>query len=245
MCFLFSRFFNYIWRFFNYIWRFFNYIWRFFDNIWEDFKSMDEKRKRWVKSGILQLPISLAMVVIGLVTRASCKIDNVSTVLIIMGGVMSILALCYIVLGCYTYKCVAFSNLSYWPIAVIAIIVQFSLQIWACKYDLCPPFTQYCSFNYDVESSENFCPFWPIRSAIFILTIDVVYSLSVLLKIFITFPYMKCFAWCFDKISKCFNKCFRKSNMQTDQNPTMEMSDVIDPLIDNTNAESENENHTG
>ena len=186
---------------------------------------------------------------IGFWTLASCKIEKVSLILIMMGFVMSILALIYIALRFYTSKC------HLWPITAIAFIVQVLLQTWACNNNLCPPFTQY-SFNYDDKSSENLCPFWPIRSAIFILTIDIVYSLFGFLKMFWTFPYKECR----DDVSKCFSKClecFRKWNVQTmPTNRNVRMCDTgindesRSPLIDETNLnnsdsenEKNNENH--
>ena len=191
------------------------------------------------------------MFVIGIWTVASCKVDNVSTVLITMGSVMSIFAVGYIALGVYASKGVEFSQFSYWPITAIAVIFQCSLQTWASKYNLLPPFTQYCPFNYDDECLDNFCPFWPIRSAIFILTIDVVYSLfcflkmfGSLLKMFVTIPYRHFL----DEISKGFSQClqcFKNPNVQTV--PGWKMSDNPDDelaLIDNTdqnNIDSENE----
>ena len=213
---------------------------RVFNNIRKCYKGMDEDRKRCVRSGFFQFPISLAMVIIGLWTLASCEVEKVSLILIIMGFVMCMLALSYIVLGFYTSKC--------WPIAVIAFIVQFSLQTWAYNNNICPPLTQYCSFNYDVQSSENFCPLWPIRSAIFILTIDVVNSLFGFLKMFCTFPYKECR----DDISKCYSKCrecFRnwivqrnRDFLMTDFNDESRSSLINDTNLDNSDSENEKKN---
>jgi len=224
-----------------------------FNNIRNYYKGMDEERKIWVKSGCLQFPISFAMFWIGFWTLASCKIEKVSLILIMMGFVMAILALSYIALGFSSAKCVVFSYLSY-CLKAIAFIVQVMLQTWAWNNNLCPPFTQY-SFNYDDKSSENLCPFWPIRPAIFILTIDVVYSLFGFLKMFCTLCVT--IYECRDDISECFSKFFknicenyksmdekRKRWVQTYQGERMSDSNEEISLVDDTNlsnTDSENE----
>ena len=66
---------------------------------------MDEKGLRWLIPGLIQLPLSLAMLAIGyhFENLETCSIDRgVSEVLVVMGFVMSLFAMNYIILGLLT-----------------------------------------------------------------------------------------------------------------------------------------------
>ena len=80
----------------------FNNILRFFK---ENYNRMDEKGLRWLIPGLIQLPLSLAMLAIGyhFENLETCSIDRgVSEVLVVMGFVMSLFAMNYIILGLLT-----------------------------------------------------------------------------------------------------------------------------------------------
>ena len=156
----------------------------------ENYNKMDEKGLRWLIPGLIQLPLSLAMLAIGynLENLETCSIDrDVSEVLVVMGFVMSLIAMNYIILGILTQfkikDCVEFTTYAYWPTVICTGITQFVLQTWA--YNVLFGSVYYKEYN------NKSCEKTPFISAIVILIIDTVYSFIVFIKMI----YKMC-KWC-------------------------------------------------
>ena len=156
----------------------------------ENYNKMDEKGLRWLIPGLIQLPLSLAMLAIGynLENLETCSIDrDVSEVLVVMGFVMSLIAMNYIILGILTQfkikDCVEFTTYAYWPTVICIGITQFVLQTWA--------YNVLFGSVYYVEYNNKSCEKTLFISAIVILIIDTVYSFIVFIKMI----YKIC-KWC-------------------------------------------------
>ena len=165
----------------------FNNILRFFK---ENYNRTDEKGLRWLIPGLIQLPLSLAMLAIGynLENLETCSMDrDVSEVFVVMGFVMSLFAMNYIILGLLTQfkvkNCVEFTTYAYWPTVICTGITQFVLQTWA--YNVLFGSVYYKEYN------NKSCEKTPFISAIVILIIDTVYSFIVFIKMI-----YKMYKWC-------------------------------------------------
>ena len=117
-------------------------------------------------NGIIKLALSIAMIVIGdqYNTLDACSIQ-ISQVLEVMGGLMLFNAILFIILG------LAFCTETIDCGAICAIVVtwlaQFGVQIWASVV----VFGAYKTWEYEDNSSENFCEYTPYMFAFVILII--------------------------------------------------------------------------
>jgi hypothetical protein len=124
---------------------------------------MTQVRSAMMSIGILKLPLSIAMIVIGdqYNTLDSCSIEGVSTVLEVLGGLSLFIAILYILVG------LTDSSVASFPFIVVACLAQFGVQIWASVV----VFGAYKTWEYDDKSSENFCEYTPFMFAFVILII--------------------------------------------------------------------------
>ena len=145
---------------------------RFFQNI-----LRNEKASRWLKPGIMQLLFNFPLLVIGFYFEdvETCSIDDISDVLITLGGVMTISGVIHIILGiithcsnekdekgCFKFTTWAWTTVpifsTYWVIVIVTGITQFALQClaWPVFFGKWP-----CeampSVDYNDKSAENFC----------------------------------------------------------------------------------------
>ena len=133
---------------------------------------MDEIRKRWMYTGICQLPLSLYMGLIGFKFEdlESCSIDNVTLVLKIMG--LWMLTFATICIGhAFSTDCDNdISDLinSYWPIIIFFAVIQFGLQIWASIV----VFGSVSNWQSNDKSANYFCEKTPFISLIVICIIE-------------------------------------------------------------------------
>ena len=112
---------------------------------------------------IIQLPISIAMIVIGLQKNnsESCSIEGISTVLKVMGGLLLFIAILNIMQGLSIYAAEKWAIMGQiasgpnGPIIVVTGLAQLGVQIWASVV----VFGAYSTWEYDDKSSENFCEY--------------------------------------------------------------------------------------
>ena len=114
----------------------------------------------YVVKDIIQLPLSIAMIVIGAQknTSESCSIEGISTVLKVMGGLLLFIAILNIMQGLSVYaaeKWATMCQIASCPIIVVAGLAQLGVQIWASVV----VFGAYSTWEYDEKSFENFCEY--------------------------------------------------------------------------------------
>lgn len=172
----------------------------------------NEKASRWLRPGIMQLLFNLPLLVIGFYFEdvETCSIDDISDVLITLGGVMTISGVIHIILGIFTHcsnekdekGCFKFTTWAwttvpifstYWVIVIVTGITQFALQClaWPVFFGKWP-----CeampSVDYNDKSAENFCKKIPFTIAFVLLAFDMIIGcLVILYGWFWTF-----FNWC-------------------------------------------------
>ena len=118
-------------------------------------------------NGIIQLPLSIAMIVIGdqYNTLDSCSIQ-ISPILEVMGALMLFHAILYIMVG-LAFGTEAVECGTLWAIVVVTGLAQFGVLIWASVV----VFGAYKTWEYEDKSSENFCEYTPYMFAFVILII--------------------------------------------------------------------------
>ena len=118
--------------------------------------------------GIITLPLSIAMIVIGdqYNTLDSCSIQ-ISQVLEVMGGLMLFLAILYIIVGLAFGTEANVECGTLWAIVDVTGLAQFGVLIWASVV----VFGAYKTWEYEDNSSENFCEYTPFMFAFVILII--------------------------------------------------------------------------
>ena len=124
-------------------------------------------------NGILILPISIAMIVIGDQYNPldSCSIQ-ISQVLEVMGGLALFTAIFYIMVGLACDTTVEF------PIKVVTGLAHFGVRIWASVV----VFGAYSTWEHDDKSSENFCEYTPFMFAFVILIIQwVLFGINIIM----------------------------------------------------------------
>ena len=125
--------------------------------------------------GIIQLPLSIAMIVIEAQnnTSESCSIEEILTVLKVMGGLLLFVATLNIMQGlcagfCASEKWFKICAMASLPIVVVTGLAQFAVQIWASVV----VFGAYSTWEYHDKSSENFCEYGPFMCAFATLIIN-------------------------------------------------------------------------
>ena len=125
--------------------------------------------------GIIQLPLSIAMIVIGVQynTLETCSIEEMSTVLKVMGGLLLFVAILNIMQGlgllfCASEKWFTICVIASSPIVFVTCIAQFGVQIWASVV----VFGAYSTWEYNDKSSEFFCEYVPFMFAFSTLIIN-------------------------------------------------------------------------
>ena len=150
---------------------------RYFKDHYNRIRIDESGALRWLKPGFMQLIFNFPMLAIGchFGNVETCAIDDISEVLVLLGGVMTISAVFHIILGIFTHCCNAndekgcFKFLTwawttvpifstYWVIVIGTGIAQFALQCkaypvffgtWPCE--------AMPSVDYDDKFAENFC----------------------------------------------------------------------------------------
>jgi hypothetical protein len=117
--------------------------------------------------GIILLPLSIAMIVIGdqYNTLDSCSIQ-ISQVLEVMGALMLFQAILLTMLG-LAFGTEAVECGTLWAMVVVTGLAQFGVQIWASVV----VFGAYQTWEYEDNSSENYCEYTPFMFAFVILII--------------------------------------------------------------------------
>ena len=126
-------------------------------------------------NGIIKLALSIAMIVIGdqYNNLEACSIQ-ISQVLEVMGGLMLFIAILDIMVGlAFGMEAVECTGLelecgTIYAIVVVTRLAQFGVQIWASVV----VFGAYKTWEYEDNSSENFCEYTPFMFAFVILIIQ-------------------------------------------------------------------------